>query len=286
MAVATMDSPRHTPELRSAGPRTAMLYFAGFRFDPVESCLWKGDDEVSLRPKTAGVLRCLLLHGGDVTSRRTLLADVWPDGFVSDAVLNVCVNELRKVFADDPSHPRFIATVPRRGYRFVAAVSTNPIALDEAVQRVFVGREREVEMLRSWWQLALGGERQLVFVAAPAGVGKTTLTDVFSRHVAGDGGAVIGFGQCAEQFGEAESYLPVLDALRGLARGPDGRRILGVLRSIAPTWLMQLPGLLDLDELTVPAASSTRMLREMANALSETRRSPAAAAGARGPPPQ
>src|SRR4029450_12942859 len=53
------------------------------------------------------------------------MRNVWPDAFVSDDVLTRCISELRRVFGDDAKEPRFIQTIPKTGYRLIAAVSSN-----------------------------------------------------------------------------------------------------------------------------------------------------------------
>jgi hypothetical protein len=79
-------------------------------------------------------------------------------------------------------------------------------------------------------------------------------------------------GQCAEFYGEGEPYLPLLDVLGQLGRGPQGEEILTVLRRYAPMWLVQLPGLVGATELErvqrqVQGVTQTRMVRELADAL-------------------
>ena len=79
-------------------------------------------------------------------------------------------------------------------------------------------------------------------------------------------------GQCLEQYGAGEAYLPVLDALSRLGRGPRRSRVVEVLRRHAPAWLLELPSLLaaaDRVELRqqVGGATRERMLREMAEAM-------------------
>src|SRR5262249_32638530 len=74
-------------------------------------------------------------------------------------------------------------------------------------------------------------------------------------------------GQCIEQHGAGEPFLPVLDALGQLARGAAGSRLLELLRTYAPMWLVQLPAFIDGEELEsvqrkVQGASHERMLRE------------------------
>ena len=73
-----------------------------------------------LEPKLMEVLVCLAGCPGEAVSKETLLKTVWPDTFVSDDVLTRSISELRRVFQDDPREPRFIETIPKRGYRLVA----------------------------------------------------------------------------------------------------------------------------------------------------------------------
>jgi tetratricopeptide (TPR) repeat protein len=130
----------------------------------------------------------------------------------------------------------------------------------------------ELALLDEWWQQARDGRRQVVFVSAPAGVGKTALIDAFVDRLREGAQVLVGRGQCVEQFGESEAYLPVLEALSGLCRGPDGDQVRQTLRELAPTWLLQLPDLLgpgELEELRpgTVGASAERMQREMGDAL-------------------
>src|SRR5262245_24304062 len=79
-------------------------------------------------------------------------------------------------------------------------------------------------------------------------------------------------GQCIEHYGAGEAYLPVLDALGQLGRGPDGAQVVAGLEQYAPTWLVQMPALLAADALEavqrrVLGATRERMLRELAEAL-------------------
>jgi predicted ATP-dependent serine protease len=90
-----------------------------------------------------------------------------------------------------------------------------------------------------------------VFVTGEAGIGKTTtLLETFVRSVASDRAVRICQGQCLEQYGMSEAYLPVLDAIRQLCL--DDPRVADVLRTHAPMWLMQMPSVV-----TPPIASSS-----------------------------
>jgi predicted ATPase len=137
-----------------------------------------------------------------------------------------------------------------------------------------VGREAELAQLQQWWELALRGQRQVVFIAGEPGIGKTTLIDRFLARISHEHAHElwIGRGQCVEQYGEGEAYLSVLEALDQLCRGPEGRQVQEVLQRYAPTWLLQMPGLQESTEvealrLRTAGATWERMLREMADAV-------------------
>jgi hypothetical protein len=78
---------------------------------------------------------------------------------------------------------------------------------------------------------------------------------------------VIAVGQCVAQYGSGEPFLPILEALDRLCRGPDATRVVELLRGLAPEWLMQLPGVVpsaERAELQVhmgPAAPDRRLQR-------------------------
>ena len=73
-----------------------------------------------------------------------------------------------------------------------------------------------------------GGERQIVFVTGEAGIGKTTLIDAFTRSIGADPGVRVSTGQCLEQYGTGEAYLPVLEAIGRLCR--EHPQVIDVLR--------------------------------------------------------
>jgi TolB-like protein/DNA-binding winged helix-turn-helix (wHTH) protein/Tfp pilus assembly protein PilF len=75
-----------------------------------------------LEPKVMEVLVCLAGQAGETVSKEKLIQSVWPDTFVTDDVLTHSISELRKVFEDHAKEPRFIQTIPKRGYRLIASV--------------------------------------------------------------------------------------------------------------------------------------------------------------------
>jgi adenylate cyclase len=89
----------------------------------LNSISYKGTT-VRLEPKVMEVLVCLAQHAGETLPKEALFQTVWPDTFVTDDVLTHSISELRRAFEDDAREPRFIQTIPKRGYRLVAAVTT------------------------------------------------------------------------------------------------------------------------------------------------------------------
>src|SRR5262249_53518462 len=108
-----------------------------------------------------------------------------------------------------------------------------------------VGRESELAQLQTLFETALQGERQMVFVTGEAGIGKTTLIDTFLAQLRGRADVRITSGQCVEQYGPGEAYLPLLEATMRLCQGPGREQRIEGLKRYAPSWLAQLPGLLE-----------------------------------------
>lgn len=259
------------------GEPPAEMRFGAFRLDVRAGLLYRGAQPLPLRPKTWAVLLHLARRPGALVSRDELLDAVWPNVAVTPDTLTKSIGELRQILGDDPSAPRFIATVHRRGFRFIAASepAATPWRPAEARRRPFVGRDAELHRLRQLYGAAAGGARQVVFITGPAGVGKTSLCQSFLDELAAGGAAApwVGRAGCIEQHGLREPYMPVLSAIERLARRDDGERLIALLRRIAPTWLAQMPWLLGDEEetlrATLQAARPERMLREFA-ALIET----------------
>jgi TolB-like protein/Flp pilus assembly protein TadD len=99
------------------------LLFGPFRLDMASECVWRGEEALRLTPKAFAVLRYLGERLGRLVSKDELFSAVWPKTIVSDIALAVCIREIRKALGDDARMPRFIETVHRRGYRFIAAVT-------------------------------------------------------------------------------------------------------------------------------------------------------------------
>ena len=96
-----------------------------------------------LQSQPARVLGCLLRHAGQVVSREELQREVWGEStFVDfDHGLNFCMAQIRSALDDDPAAPRFIRTIPKRGYQFVAPVELVAKMAAESAEVVSVGRK-------------------------------------------------------------------------------------------------------------------------------------------------
>ncbi len=97
--------------------------FGDFRFDTAEQILQRaGGEIVPLTPKVFDLLQILVERHGHLLSKDELIKTLWAESFVEEANLNVTVSALRRALGEKPNENRYIETVPRRGYRFVAEV--------------------------------------------------------------------------------------------------------------------------------------------------------------------
>src|SRR4051812_10305579 len=125
--------------------------FGPFRLDGPNSRLLRDGRPVALTPKAFDVLRYLTSQPERLVTKSELLSAVWPDVFVSDASVKVCVREIRKALRDSTKVPKYIETVHRRGYRFIAPVAAARKQMARAIAeltepapapgRLLVGRE-------------------------------------------------------------------------------------------------------------------------------------------------
>jgi predicted ATPase len=122
-----------------------------------------------------------------------------------------------------------------------AAPPTAAPRRDEAA-RPFVGRQPELARLDECYRLAVEGARQLVFITGEAGIGKTAVMEEFLRSATlRDPDTSIFHGQCIQQHGQREPYMPVLDALERVLTSPLGATLIPQLRRVAPHWSAQIP---------------------------------------------
>src|SRR5215207_2525508 len=100
-----------------------MYQFGPFRLDPARRLLRRDGRSVALTPKALETLALLVQNHGNVVEKDVLMRHVWPDTFVEEGSLTRNISVLRKTLGESPSDHQYIATVPRRGYCFVAPVA-------------------------------------------------------------------------------------------------------------------------------------------------------------------
>src|SRR5215475_9223758 len=96
--------------------------FADFTLDVSEHRLLREGEEIYLQPKTFETLLYLIEHHGHLATKKELLDALWADTFVTENALSRCIKEVREALGDDAHQPRYIKTVPRLGYKFIADV--------------------------------------------------------------------------------------------------------------------------------------------------------------------
>src|SRR5918996_2797356 len=121
---------------------TRTIWFGSFELDIRLRELRTGSTRVRLQEQPFAILRLMLERPGDVVTREQLRQRLWPAGTYVDFEhsLNAAVKRLRAALGDDAENPRFVETLPRRGYRFIAplAVSAEPAVSIEAAPRPHV----------------------------------------------------------------------------------------------------------------------------------------------------
>jgi DNA-binding winged helix-turn-helix (wHTH) protein len=171
------------------------VFFPPFRLDVLNEQLWDGSRHIPLRPKLFAVLRYLVEHPGHLITKEEFTVAIWADTRVSENLLKSYIRDLRAVLGDTPEAPRFIETIPRRGYRWIAPLVTTPPVSSVRLQvpsspspqvsdlksqaSTIVGRETEITQLQAWFEKAKSGDRQLVFITGEPGIGKTSVVEAF-----------------------------------------------------------------------------------------------------------
>src|SRR5437867_4417474 len=110
--------------MESASRSVAVIRFGVFEVDLRAEELRKNGNRIRLRGQPFQILAILLERPGEIVAREELQQHLWPEGtFVDfDHSLNTAINKIREVLGDSAENPRFVETLARRGYRFIAAV--------------------------------------------------------------------------------------------------------------------------------------------------------------------
>ena len=103
-----------------------MFRFADVTVDEKNFRLEKGGDQRSLTPRAFDVLLYLIKQDGRLVEKQELFEQVWKESFVTDNALTRVIKEIRQATGDDANDPKYIETIPKRGYRFAAALKDKP----------------------------------------------------------------------------------------------------------------------------------------------------------------
>lgn len=180
-------------------PAAQAIHFGPYRVYPEQRRVMDTEQPVRLGRPALDILLILLAHAGQVVSKQTLIAGVWPKSVVEDINLRVHMAALRKALGDGQNGQRFIITVAQRGYSFVAPYSLEAIeGVDAHVvaeghnlpvrHTRMLGRQPLVERLIQ----ALPRQR-FISLVGPGGIGKTTVALRVAEHLIGRYRDGIGF---------------------------------------------------------------------------------------------
>ena len=220
--------------------------FDDFRVDTGQFLLTRPGQSSPLTPTVFRILVMLLEQAGKVVSKEELIKEVWPDSFVEEGNLNRNVSTLRKALGERPSDHRYIETIPKTGYRFVATVKTVAYQAPAVMTRNnsgherngIVGRDAQQKALCNAYNLAKEGRGGVVSICGDVGMGKTALADQFLQDLLRSGHVFqLAHSRCSESLIESEAFMPWIEALGGLAKEP---RIAEVMQEASPSWYREI----------------------------------------------
>lgn len=190
-----------------------IFVFGPFRLDVRRREVCRDGEALALTGKAFDTLLVLVRHRDRVVEKDELIRLVWPDAFVTDDSLTQTISVLRRAIGDDSSQPQFIATIPRRGYRFIASIVEEQAA---ALSTVASAGEVPVPRTptRAW--------RPILWVAVPAAVVLLVIARTMDAPRAVPSAHIIRFTQAAPTGSVLAS---------GGAVSPDGRYVAFVART-------------------------------------------------------
>ena len=248
------------------------IHFGPFSIEDEPVRLRRGADPIQLRPKSLEVLKYLAERPGQLVSKEELLKRVWSGRVINNTGLRVCVREIRAALGDNADMPHYLETIVGHGFRFLEGRDGR--AVFPNTTGPIVGRESELRLLEDHYQLAADGHSQFVLLGGEPGIGKTTLLSCLLDRVVGQSTVNVIQAQCVVHFGKGEAYGSLLEAIAHVVRDPNMAGGLKILKRFAPTWLLQMPGLLDPVEFErlesqVSGGTPERMTREFCQTVEE-----------------
>jgi len=202
----------------------------GFELVPEARELRRAGQPVHVQPKPFDVLFYLLCNRGRVVSRDELLSAVWPDVVVNAEALAYALHAARRAVGDDGSKQQVIQTIPRCGFRFVAAVAelgqgdsrSRVASADIGARRGpgqrlrFVGRRQILSQVGALLEDVIAGRGRIVLLSGEAGIGKTRIAEELAG-IARDRSCRVLHGRCIETEG-SPAFWPWVQVVRSFAR--------------------------------------------------------------------
>jgi predicted ATPase len=181
-----------------------------------------------------------------VVSHEELTKHLWPDTFVESSNVKKYIRELRRALEDDPDEPKFIETLPRRGYRFLATTrDIDPVVSGPPQSRIrpaFVGREPHLARLRECFATAEAGTRQIVFLTGEPGSGKSALVEEFLLALGTQRPLLSSLTRCLEAEIHTDPYEPLMEILEDLCEADSTGSIIRLLGDYAPAVISRMSG--------------------------------------------
>ena len=126
-----------------------LISFAEFELDPVHRRLLRDGETVALHAKAFDLLNFLAQHNGKIVSKDEILDAVWEGSFVEESNLVVQISALRKALGETKNSPRFLVTVPGKGYKFVADIDENIFIIEtHSISELTIEQVEEIEPSR------------------------------------------------------------------------------------------------------------------------------------------
>ncbi len=246
--------------------------FGDFELLPALRELRRKGRPVRLQPKPFDLLLYLVRNRDRVVPREEVLEKVWPGVAVSAEALAFSMHAVRKALGDDGTRQESIATIPRCGFRFVAAVeegaspAPSPRSPDRRGKRnrashfPFVGRESLLEEVAGLVQAACAGRGGTLLLSGEAGIGKTRAVEEIAR-LAGEAGCRVLTGRCSETEG-SPLFWPWVQIVRAFTTGAHQEPLLRILGDGAPEIARLVPELREqLPDLRAAAEVESRTAR-------------------------
>ncbi len=171
--------------------------FGDFELSSAKRTLLKQGETISLNSKTFDLLLTLVENHGQILSKNELLDKVWEGQFVEENNLTVQISALRKIFGEKRNEHKYIATIPSKGYKFVAEISlpleksnglavlekTSPVVVAEKEQTTLIGRNLEIAEIK---KLLRQMDVRLLTLTGAGGSGKTSLARTIAAEIKDD----------------------------------------------------------------------------------------------------